>query len=317
MISLKDIQAARKIIAGKLYQTPLIPSSTLSRLTGTELYLKVEVFQKTGSFKPRGVFNKVSHLSPEEKRRGLIAVSAGNHAQAVAYVAAIEKIPATVVMPSKAVASKAEATRAYGAEVVLDGAMTEVFAKAEAIRRERNLTLIHPFDDPLIIAGQGTLGLEILKDLPDVQAVLVGIGGGGLISGTAVAIKEQKPSVKIIGVEPVGAAAMFRSLQAGQPLRLERVETIADGLAAPFAGEKTFELVRRYVDDLVLVSDEEMRRAIRLLMERCKLVVEPAGAAPVAALLGGHVRLSEHTKTVCVLSGGNVDLREIQTLLGN
>jgi threonine dehydratase len=316
MITLTEIQSAQRVIANKLHRTPLLHSSTLSRLTGTELHLKAEVFQKTGSFKPRGVFNKVSHLSQEGQRRGLIAVSAGNHAQAVAYVAQIEKIPAIVVMPAKAVPSKLEATRQYGAEVVLHGKVTEIFAKAEEIGKARNLSFVHPFDDPLVIAGQGTVGLEILEDFPAVEAVVVGIGGGGLISGVAAAIKLQKPTVKIIGVEPLGAAAMHRSLQTGRPVRLEKIETIADGLAAPFAGEKTFQLVQRYVDDLVLVSDDEIRQAIGLLMERCKLIVEPAGAASVAALLADKVKLPEWTKTVCVLSGGNIDLNEIQTLIG-
>ena len=317
MISLNDIESAQQLIAGRLHRTPLLHSTALGRLTKTELYLKAELFQKTGSFKPRGVFNKVAQLSDEEKRRGLITVSAGNQAQAVAYVAQLERIPATVVMPAQAVASKVKATRQYGAEVVLHGEMTDLFPKAEALRAERHLTFIHPFDDPFIIAGQGTVGLEILTDLPEVQAVLVGIGGGGLISGVAAAIKLQHPQVQIIGVEPEGAAAMQRSLQAGRPIKLDKTNTIADGLAAPFAGKLTFKLVQRYVDQLVLVSDAEIRRALCLLMERCKLVVEPAGAAPVAALLAGKVQLDPGSKTVCVLSGGNIDLGQLKNLLGS
>lgn len=311
MLLLEDIKSARAAIMGKLHRTPLLTSKALSERSHASVYLKAELLQKTGSFKPRGVLNKLAHLSVDEKRRGLIAVSAGNHAQALAYVAQLEKVRVTVVMPQNATLSKVEATRGYGAEVVLHGEMAQIFAKANELREAYGFVMVHPFDDFQIMAGQGTIGLEILEDLSDVDAVIVPIGGGGLIAGISAAIKLQKPSVKIFGVEPEGAAAMFRSLKEGKPIRLEKIETMADGLSAPFAGELTYPCVKRYVDEIILVTDEEMKSAMRLILERCKLLAEPAGAASVAALLSGRVRVSSGAKTVCLLSGGNVDLQRI------
>ncbi len=309
MITLQDIHAARQIISNKLHRTPMVTSRILGERLGLSVRLKAELLQKTGSFKPRGVLNKIAHLSPEEKRRGLIAVSAGNHAQAVAYVARLENLRATVVMPESAVVSKVQATKEYGADVVLHGKMTDLFPKALEIQRERGLTMIHPFDDSYVIAGQATIGLEILEDAPDVETVIVSVGGGGLLAGIATAIKLQKPSVKIIGVEPEGAASMHRSLKEGKAVRLDKVETIADGLAAPFAGELAYQHVKNYVDEIVLVRDEEITKAMWFILERCKFLTEPAGAASVAALLSGKVRLPKGTKTVCMLSGGNIDLK--------
>ncbi|MBI4280352.1 MAG: pyridoxal-phosphate dependent enzyme [Armatimonadetes bacterium] len=316
MLTLDDIVAARRATASRLHRTPMLRSSTLAAMTGTDLLLKAECFQKTGSFKPRGVLNKIRHLSPEEKQRGLITFSAGNHAQAVAYAAAAEGIPATVVMPAAAVRSKVEAARGYGAEVVLHGEMTQIFARAEELRRERNLTFVHPFDDPIVIAGQGTVGLEILDEVPDLRVAVVPVGGGGLISGIAAALKLSRPDVRVYGVEPMTAAAMAQSLAAGRPVRLEQVRTVADGLAAPFAGEHTYALVSRFVDGIITVPDDAIVRAMRLVMERCKVVVEPAGAAGVAALLSGQIPEARGARTVCVLSGGNVDLDQLRTLLG-
>jgi threonine dehydratase len=314
MITQQEIQVARKIIFGKLHRTPLVTSRTLSETLSLDVRLKAELLQKTGSFKPRGVLNKIAQLSASEKQRGLIAVSAGNHAQAVAYVARLEGLKVTVVMPENAVAAKVQATRSFGAEVVLHGKMTDLFPKAQEIQRERGLTMIHPFDDGAVIAGQATVGMEILDDAPDIEAAIVPIGGGGLIAGIATAIKLQKPSVKIIGVEPEGAASMYRSLREQKAVRLDKVETIADGLAAPYAGEIAYQHIKNYLDEIVLVRDEEILQAIWFVLERCKFLTEPAGATSVAALLSGKIKLPSGTKTVCVLSGGNIGLNRIWEL---
>jgi len=315
MISLSDIQSAQKYISGKLNRTPMLSSSTFSKMTGLDLRFKAEIFQKTGSFKPRGVLNKVRSLTADERAKGLIAVSAGNHAQAVAYAAQIEQIKATVVMPQNAVRSKAEATRGYGAEVILYGEMKDLFPHASELIEQHGFTMIHPFDDPLIMAGQGTVGLEIIKDVPDVDVVVVPIGGGGLISGIASALKLSKPNVKVYGVEPVGASTMLPSLNAGKPISIDEVNTIADGLSAPFAGTNTLAVVRDRVDEVVLVDDHEIASALKLLVERSKVLAEPAGAAGLAALLSGKLPIEPDSKVVCVLSGGNLDLDRIEHIL--
>ena len=313
LIGLEDIFAARDVIKERVHWTPLTHSSYLSKQTGQQLYFKLELFQKTGSFKPRGVLNKLHHLTPEERRKGVITISAGNHAQALAWGASQAGIPAVAVMPLHAVRSKVEATKGYGAEVILTEG--DLLAKCLEVQKERDLVLVHPFDDPLIIAGQGTIGQEILVDMPEVGAVIVGVGGGGLISGIATALKAQRPTVRIIGVEPQGAAGMSASLQRGEPVHLERTDTIADGLAAPFAGEHTLAHVQKRVDEVVIVSDAEITEALRLILERCKVVAEPAAAAPLAALLSGKVTLPHNTIVVCVLGGGNVDRERLKSLL--
>jgi len=313
LIGKDDILYAREVIAGRVHRTPLVGSSYLGQQLGVRLYFKMELFQKTGSFKPRGVLNKLHHLSPEEAQQGVITLSAGNHAQALAWAATASGISSTVVMPAASLRSKIEATQGYGGEVVLtEGDLLETCL---AIQKERGLTLVHPFDDPMIIAGQGTLGLEILEDAPEVDAVVVGVGGGGLISGIATALKAEKPGVKVIGVEPEGASAMSQSLRRGQPVHLDRVDTIADGLAAPFAGQHTLAHVQRYVDDMVIVSDEGIVEAMGLILERCKVVAEPAAAASLAAMLSAKVSLPPGGAVVCVLSGGNVDRERLKTLL--
>ena len=314
LIGLGDVLAAREVIAGRVHRTPVMRSSYLGQKAHVELFLKLELFQKTGSFKPRGVLNKLHHLTAEDRRKGVITISAGNHGQALAWAATQAGIPSIVVMPATAVRSKVEATRGYGGEVVLT--QGDLLEQCLAIQRERGLTLVHPFDDPLVIAGQGTVGLEILEDLPDVQAVIVGIGGGGLISGIATAIKAQKPEVKIIGVEPEGAAAMSASVKRGTPVHLDHVDTLADGLAAPFAGKYTLAHVQNRVDDIVIVSDHEIIEAMWLIFERCKVVAEPAAAATLAALLSGRVGLPQGGTVVCVLSGGNVDRERLKTFPG-
>ena len=315
LATLDEIHAARAAIAGRLHRTPLVRSTALGRLTGTRLFLKAEVLQKTGSFKPRGVLNKLSTLTAGEKRRGLITISAGNHGQAVAYVAEAEGIASVVVMPSYASPAKVAACRGYGAEVVVGGDVHQAFEKVHELRVARGLTLVHPYDDPHVIAGQGTIGLEILEDLPDADAVIVPIGGGGLISGIATAIKLTRPAIRVIGVEPEGAPTLRRALERGAPVRLDSVETIADGLTAPVAGERTLAAVQRFVDDVVLVSDEEIAGALRLILERTKLLVEPAGAAATAALLSGRLSLPSQATVVSLLSGGNIDRSRLQALL--
>ena len=280
-------------------------STTLGKSTNSRLYFKAEVFQKTGSFKPRGAINKLSHLTEEERRRGVITISSGNQAQGLAYAASLFGISATVVMPHTTPANKVNATRGYGAEVVLtQGALLTTCLE---IQKERNLTMVHPFDDPHVVAGQGTIGLEILDDLPEVDVVFVPIGGGGLISGIATAVKLKKPAVKIVGVEPIGASAMWQSLQRKAVVNLDKIDTIAEGLAAPFVGELNLALVQKYVDELVLVSDDEMIEAMGLLLERCKILTEPAGAAGFAALLFQKASIPSGSEVVCVLSGGNID----------
>lgn len=308
LTTLPDIEAALPLVRANLHRTPMVSSSSLNQLTGVDLRFKAEMFQKTGSFKPRGILHKINSLSDDERQRGVISISAGNAAQAVAFSAQKLGIPATVVMPENAVQSKADATRGYGARVILHGTAKDLLPKMQEIQATEGQTFIHPFDDLRVIAGHGTLGLEILEDEPAPDYVFVGVGGGGLISGVAAAIKLSNPSVKVIGVEPEGAPAMMRSLEANAPQRLESVNTIADGLAAPFAGAHCLRHVQAFVDEVVLVSDDEIAQAMHLIMERCKLVTEPAAAAGFAALLTRKVAVPNGAKVVCLLSGGNVDM---------
>ena len=307
------IAAAREVIRGRLHYTPVATSTYLSAVFGARTTLKLELFQKTGSFKPRGVLNRLANMSDAERERGLITLSAGNHAQAVAWAAREYGVHATVVMPTRATQAKVDATRGYGGDVVQTDA--DLLATALELQRERNLTLVHPFDCPFVIAGQGTLGLELVEQVPDVDTVLVGVGGGGLISGVAAAVKSVLPDARVIGVEPVGAAGMTESLRRGEPARLERLDTIADGLAAPFAGRLNYLHVRDLVDEMVLVTDDEIIAAIPVLMERCKVMPEPAGAATTAALLAGKVRLTPDSRVVAIVSGGNIDRARLKQLL--
>jgi len=314
MIELKDITKAQQIIAGRVHRTPMLSSLTLGRRFGVHLHFKAELFQKTGSFKPRGAINKLHSLTPEEKKRGVITISSGNHAQGLAYATTLFDIPTTVVMPGYSFASKINAAKGFGAEVIITE--NDLLNTCLQIQKERNLVMVHPFDDPYIVAGQGTIGLEILDDLPDVDIVIVAVGGGGLISGIAAAIKMKTPKVKIIGVEPEGASAMWQSLRQNHAVHLASIDTIADGLAAPFAGELNFELVKKYVDDLVLLSDDEFIEPICLILERTKLLTEPAGAASFAAIFHNKVKLPQGAKVVCVLSGGNLDRNRLAQFLG-
>jgi len=316
--ALADMRAARGRIAGRVHRTPLGSARTLGALCAppVELYLKEEQRQKTGSFKVRGVLNRLATFSDDQRARGFVTVSAGNHAAAVSWAAAAEGLPATVFMRAGAATNKVAATRAYGATVDLAAAdNTEAFERAHAAERERGLTFVHPFDDPMVIAGAGTVGLEILEDLPEPDVVVVPVGGGGLISGVALAIKESRPATRVIGVEPVGAQTVTRALTEGHPVNPGAMETIADGLAAPFAGALNLAAIQRYVDQVVLVTDDELRAAMRLLLERAKLLAEPAGAAAVAALLAGRIPDVAGRRVVAVVSGGNVDVARLPTLL--
>ncbi|HLX56485.1 MAG TPA: threonine/serine dehydratase [Ktedonobacteraceae bacterium] len=315
LVGLKDILEAKRVIAGQVHRTPMIGSTALGRRIGAGLYFKAENFQKTGSFKVRGALNKLKNLTEVEKARGVITISAGNHAQGLAYAASLLEIEVTVVMPQAAVKSKVEATREYGASVILHGSGKDLMSKCQELQQERGLTFVPPFDDLLIIAGQGTVGLEILEDMPSPDVVVVPVGGGGLISGVATALKASNPAIKIIGVEPVGAAVMSQSLQQNKVVHLDKADTIADGLAAPFAGEYTLAHVKRYVDDMVLVSDEEIIEALRLILERCKLLAEPSGAAGFAALLSKKITIPQGAQVVCVLSGGNIDRSRLKEIL--
>ena len=315
MLTFHDILSARHTIAGKVHHTPVFGAAILGKRIGAPLALKAECLQKTGSFKPRGVLNRLHALSAEEKARGLITVSAGNHAQALAWGARQVGAKCTVVMPAAASRSKAAAAESYGAEVILYGAMAETFARMEELRQERHLTLVHPFDDELIIAGQGTVGAEIFEQVPEVTKVVVPIGGGGLIGGIALALKELQSKVKVYGVEPVGASAMFQSRAAGRPVRLDKVETIADGLSAPMATALTYEMAQKYVDDIVTLTDEQITDGLKQVLAYCKLLAEPAGAAGVAALLCGLIPVEPGDVLVAVASGGNVDLPRLKELL--
>jgi threonine dehydratase len=314
--SLDAIRAARSRLAGRLHITPSLSSRTIARLAGAaDVGLKCESLQKTGSFKVRGALNAVIQLDPALHERGVVTVSAGNHAQALAWAAASLGVPCTVVMPAAASESKAAASAEYGATVIRHGTAADAFARARELADSKGLTLVHPFDDVNIIAGAATAGLEILDQLPDVDVIVAPIGGGGLIAGIASAVKQIRPAVRVIGVEPVGADSMHRSLAAGHPVRLDTIDTIADGLAAPFAGDLTFPIVRELVDDIVLVTDAEIAFAMSLLLTRAKLLAEPAGAAATAALLAHKVPAVAGKHAVAVISGGNVDLDRLKGML--
>lgn len=313
LVTLDAIREAQAAIASHVHLTPVAGSTYLSSRAGARVVLKLELFQKTGSFKVRGVINTLRQLSAEERSRGVISLSAGNHAQALAWGAAQFGIHATIVMPATAVPSKVAATRGYGGEVIQTSG--DLLATALELQRERGLTLVHPFDDARVIAGQGTVGLEILSQVPDVGVVIVACGGGGLISGVSAAIKQVRPTVRVIGVEPAGGDVMTRSLAAGSPQRLAMLNTIADGLAAPFAGTRNLAHCQAFVDEWFVVPDEEIVDAMKVLMERCKLLPEAAGAAALVPLLTDRLRLSPDATVVPIICGGNVDLDRLKALL--
>ena len=294
-------------------RTPLVPCAALSAQTGARVSLKLELFQHTGSFKPRGVLNALASLTPDERARGVISISAGNHAQALAWAATAVGIDSTIVMPASAVKAKVDATRSFGGEVIQTEG--DLLATMQQIQKERNLTFVHPFDDPVVIAGAGTLGLEIAEDAPDVGLVIVGCGGGGLLSGVAAAMHAVCPHARVIGVEPTGADAMRQSLAKGEPVRLSKLNTIADGLAAPFAGVHTLAHVKAFVSEMLLVDDTGILDAMRALMKGARILPEPAGAAATAALLDGTLMIQPGEHVVVVVSGGNADPERLRSLL--
>ncbi len=314
-VTLDDILAAAERIAPYVHRTPIFESATLSRLTETRLGLKAENLQRTGAFKARGALNAILQLTPDQRERGVITLSAGNHGQGLAYAAQLAGVRCVVFMPEHAVPTKVAAVIGYGAEARFAPSMETVFALMDEHREAHGLHYVHPFGDPHIIAGQGTVGLEIMRDCPDVETIVVCVGGGGLLAGIAVAAKSLNPFVRVVGVEPEGAPVVTRSLTAGYPVTIEKITTIADGLSAPFAAPTSQRLIERYVDDVVLVTDEEIMDALRLILERTKLLVEPAGAAAVAALLASRVGTSPGSRAIATLSGGNVDFAKLKSLI--
>jgi threonine dehydratase len=323
-VGLAEISAARARIGDRIHRTELLSSSTAARfasasgapaIAGERLYVKAEHLQKTGSFKARGLTNRILTLNDDQRRRGVITLSAGNAAQAYAWAGRAARVAVTVVMPAAAVRSKVDACLDYGAEVILFGAhVGETFAEMERIRDERGLTFVHPFDDPEVIAGHGSIGLEILEDLPDVDVVVVGVGGGGLISGIAAALKESRPSVRVFGVEPEGSNAVQLAIEAGEVVRIQPT-SIADGLGAPFAGVWTLAMCRRYLDGIVLLDDPTILGGLRFAAERMKQVLEPAGAAALAAVLYGRIPITKGDRVCVVASGGNVEVSRLGELI--
>jgi threonine dehydratase len=316
-LTTKDFEDARARIAPHIKRTPLLTSRQLSELTGYDIRLKAEMFQRVGSYKIRGPLNKFALMPEEQKKRGVVCSSAGNHAQGVALAAKIHGIRAVVCMAENATPAKIAATKGYGAEVVLHGMIwDEANEKAKELVRDEGLTYVHPFDDAQLIAGQGTLGLEIVQDWPEVDAVVVPIGGGGLISGVSMAVKSHNPNARVIGVESSDGPAMKVSVEAG---RLETIDcrTIIDGLRVRRVGEINLSVVQRFVDELVALPDRDIFDAVIWVMERCKLVVEGAAAAPVAALLHGLIKLPAGSRVAVVLSGGNVNLDQLRGLKWN
>jgi len=323
-LDLPAIEAARELIHEHVHRTPVLASSAAAaavtratgvRLADDRLYLKAEHLQKTGSFKPRGMTNRVAALTVDERRRGIITVSAGNAAQGYAYAGARLGVPVTVVMPAGAVRSKAAAAAGYGATVVLEGDhVGETFAAMERISQEEGLTFCHPYDDAIVMAGHGSIGLEITEDLPEVDVVVVGIGGGGLISGVATALRARRSSVRVYGVEPQGSDAIAQGLAAGAPVRITPV-SVADGLNAPFAGALGLEVIARQVEDVVRIPEDAILAGIRFAAERMKQVLEPAGAAALGATLTGRIPLREGERVCVVASGGNVDVGRLGELI--
>lgn len=324
IVPIEEIEAARERIADRVHRTPLLSSTTAggwttaasgARLGDDRLYLKAEQLQKTGSFKPRGMTNRILTMPDEAKAAGVITLSAGNAGQAYAWAGRAAGVAVTVVMPAGAVRSKVDACLGYGARVVLHGAhVGEALAELERIRDVEGLTFVHPFDDPAVIAGHGSIGLELLEDLPELDVAVVAIAGGGLISGVAAALKERRPDVRVYGVEPERSNAVSLALERNEIVQIQP-DSVADGLGAPFAGEWTLAMTRRYLDDIVLLDDPTILAGMRFAVERLKQVVEPAGAAALAAVLAGRIPVREGDRVVVVLSGGNVEVGRLGELL--
>ena len=302
-----EIVKANSLRGNVIRKTPLSYSVTFSKLTNSEIYLKEEFRQKTGSFKIRGAYYKIKSLSDKEKKHGVVAASAGNHAQGVAFASSLENIPCTIVMPKNASPAKVSATRGYGATIILEGTnYDEAYFKAKEIAKKTGATIIQAFDDPQIIAAQGVIGLEILEDLPDVDEIYLPIGGGGLAAGTVIAIKEKNPNIKVIGVQSKSFPSMYESVKQNTRTTSGGERTIADGISVKMPGELTFEIIKNLIDEIVLVDDNEITKAMFLLMERMKFVIEPAGAVGLAYLISK--KPSPGKKVVVVLAGGNIDM---------
>lgn len=314
---LDEFRKARQNLQNIINPTPLQNSRTFGEIAGCIVYLKPECLQKNGSFKIRGAYTLLSSLSRDEKKRGVVTCSAGNWAQGVAYGCRLLGIKALVVMPNHVAKTKLEATKGYGGEVVLYGSTsTELFQKARELSEEKKMKYLHAFDEPAMIIGHGSIGLEILEEQSAIDLIIVPVGGGGLISGISLVAKQINPKIRVIGVQPSGAAAMYASIKKGKVVEIEKVETIAEGLAVKRSGERTFSIIREYVEEIVLVTDDEIRSAMLHLLERAKLLVEPSGAAPLAAILTGKIKkLTANTKVAVVLSGGNIDLPVLKQFL--
>jgi threonine dehydratase len=316
LVTLSDIESAARGLAGVAVRTPLLAFDALTEAIGAPVFVKPEMLQRGGAFKFRGAYTYLSRLSPAERAKGVVAPSSGNHAQAVALAAKLFGVPATVVMPTTVTDAKRSGAERLGARVVLAGTTTkDRYDKALEIVRAEGGTLVPPYDDPAIIAGQGTLALEIADDAPDVGTVIVQVGGGGLSAGVATAIKERVPDVRVIGVEPAGAPKLSEARAAGRPVRLEKTSSVADGLMAIEVGRLPFAHHARYVDEVVTVEDDALAPAVRLLLDRLKLVAEPSGAITIAALMQGLVRPRDKRPVVAVLSGGNIEWSGLQELL--
>jgi len=312
--ALERIRSAARVVAAHVRRTPTVYSYTFSESAGCDVYLKLENLQRTGSFKMRGALNKIESLSPAERARGLVAASAGNHAQGVALAAKLSGSRATIVMPESTPLVKIQRTEGYGADVVLSGATyDDAQRRAREIASERGATLVHPFDDASIIFGQGTVGLEVLEELEGLDTIVVPVGGGGLIAGIALAVKAQAPHIRIVGVQAAGSASMVRSLEAGRKITLDHPDTIADGIRVGTPGDLTLDIARRHVDEWATVDDREITEAVAQTMEKSKVVAETAGVAAIAALIAGKVRGS---KRVCaIVSGGNIDLNLLARII--
>jgi threonine dehydratase len=316
MFDLVDVRAAHERILGKVHRTPLLSAAFLGARAGVRLFAKCENFQKTGSFKPRGALNKILSLSTSERSKGITTVSAGNHAQAVAWAARLVQAPCVVVMPSDAPRSKVEAVRGYGAEIVFHDDRATLFVKLDEVRNARGLTFVHPFDDSVVLAGAGTVGLEIVEDLPEVDVVIVPVGGGGLLGGVATAVKSVSPATRIVAVELAAGPGLAPSLAAGKPVPVPRPSgTLADGMTPPFVGSLPLDIVRRLGVELAVVTEDEIAGAMRVLALRAKLVVEGSGAAATAALLSGRIALAPGSTVVSIVSGGNVDSDRLGAVL--
>jgi len=315
-LTLKDVWKAQQNLKGVVRSTPLFYTDTFSDACGCKLYLKCENKQKTGSFKLRGAYNKVVNLTDEEKERGVLASSAGNHAQGVAFAAKAFGVKSTIVMPLTAPAAKVSATKGYGAEVIQAGQVyDECYARALEVQKETGATFLHPFNDVHVMAGQGTIGLEILEDLSDTDVVVVPIGGGGLIAGVATAVKSLKPSVRVVGVQAEVISSSKASLEKGELVTLPGAKSLADGISVATPGSLCFDVMKKYVDEIVTVTEDELSYAIFSLMQRGKLLAEGAGAAPLAALLAGMVKGIEGLNVVAMVSGGNIDITTVGRII--